>query len=518
MWQELTQLIARFPRLASADRTRLLESLHIAGRPEEGPADLLRGLQAALSEPLATREGLETSWNQLVAMLAPALATEDDTDDLIDAVESLGDTYQQLGGEHPLRDLALRAIAAVGTDEAIETLVELLVSDPPGEKQTDLIFATLWQHPRLPVELLFPRLLDVLQNERLTALVLELASEVYRRGLVQRHPAHEQAALLRRLFAALADRLGVVEEQPSTYAQTPDELSRIVERSTGLAMALADALGLIGDPEAVPALRKAFLLTHRRLRAEAAAAIARLGDDEGIKHLAALAADPGIRLRALHYLDELGHTERVPEEFRTPEAQAAGELALRLAHPSLFGLAPSELELVDQRELFWPGFEVAVRCFLFRYQYRHPEGYLQGIGLVGPLTHALKVPPIGLPAIDIYAIYAGWVAEHPELIRTSLIDGVPETLDVEAQRWHHLLEGAGYTQLRAIRHVQLFGQPIWLWWARHESRVGTLVVDDDTLAWYPEGNDAETLAPDQVDFLHVGRKILRAFNPAEALA
>lgn len=518
MWNELTQTLARFPRLSTDERTMLLQSLHAAGRPDEGPAELLEALQSALNEPLALREGLETPWHKLMSTLAPGLYAEADTDALIEACEKLGDWYLATDRANPLRELALRAIAAVGTDEAIETLVELLVTDPPqADEQIELVFASLWQHPKLPVDVLFPRLLAGLEHQSLAALILELASEAFRRRLVRVHPAAGQAPKLTVLFGGLVESLGRLEEKPSEYASSPEELSKVVARSTGLATAIADSLGLIRHEEAIPQLRKAFLLTHRRVRAEAAAAVARLGDHEGIAELAALAADPGIRIRALHYLAELGASDEAPDEYRTPQAQAAGELALRLAHPSLFGLAPSELDLVDARELRWPGFDQPVMCYLFRYQYQHPRGLLQGIGIVGPMTHALKVPPIGLPPADIYAIYCGWSVEHPELVRTPVDETMPDALENELVRLVDWLEENGYEEIKPIEHIHFFGETIWILMAQHDDRIGTVVFENDALEWYPITTDAESLAPEQVDYLHVGRKILQTFNAPEAL-
>ena len=53
------------------------------------------------------------------------------------------------------------------------------------------------------------------------------------------------------------------------------------EDGVGLAVALCDALAQIGNKEAIGKLYQAMDLSHRRLRTEAAAALAKLGEEAG---------------------------------------------------------------------------------------------------------------------------------------------------------------------------------------------------------------------------------------------
>ena len=67
---------------------------------------------------------------------------------------------------------------------------------------------------------------------------------------------------------------------------------------------------------------------------EAAAALARLGDEDGKQELVALAAEPVARLRVLAYARELNLLDEVEENYRSPVAEAEAELCAWLAEPT----------------------------------------------------------------------------------------------------------------------------------------------------------------------------------------
>ena len=73
-----------------------------------------------------------------------------------------------------------------------------------------------------------------------------------------------------------------------------------------MASALCDAIALIGDTDKTTALFQAMDLAHRRIQAEAAAALVRLGIEAGSQRLGGLAEEPSVRLRVLAYAEELG--------------------------------------------------------------------------------------------------------------------------------------------------------------------------------------------------------------------
>ncbi len=576
-WPALAAQLERYPLLANAERAAFLRELRdsppLAGWPEPAGLEqivaLLQALYEVFMNPLAGRDETGASLRQLVTALLPKLMPlswqetpgstasrsgdpevsaaepthnasdhlgqpEPTTDAQAYAVRSrdslplrrvlgeLAGLYHSLGPQTNYRSQLVRILAAVGSPAALETVTELLVTAPPEtDADAEQIFLVLWQLPEISVDSVFPRLLEGLEHKTLAPLILEFATRLHRRGIAPIHPAAARVEALTNLFGELADRLGRLEEHPQEFAENAEELTQVVNQSVSLAVAVADCLGFLGSPQATSKLRRAFLVTHRRVRAEAAAAVARLGEEEGIHQLAALAADPGVRLRALAYLDELGHPEAADERYRSPEARAGGELALALAQPAVFGLAPSEIELVDHRHLRWPGYQQAVPCFLLRYRYQHPQGRLEGIGLAGPLTHALRVPLEDFPPRDIYAIYCGWSVEHPQITRTAVAE-LPSYEQATVAELESLLQGEGFEEVIPLELVHFFGDSLWILAAKRRSPEGTLTpgvvaLQGESFEFHPSVPPTRALTPEQVYYLHAGRKILMTFNDPEAL-
>jgi hypothetical protein len=305
-----------------------------------------------------------------------------------------------------------------------------------------------------------------------------------------------------------------LEEAPEKYAATTEQLTKLVGESVALVVALCDALAWIGDSTAIKELRSAMELRHRRIQVEAAAALARLGEADGLDHLVELAAQPLVRTRVLHYLDELDEIERVPEEHRTALARAAGELSAWLAEPTRFGIPPTLIELVDERQMYWPGFDEPQDCFLFRYEFRVGEHMLAGVALAGPVVHALMVDLQDLPPIEIYAAYAGWYAEHPEIRER----GIDEMSPVDLVRWQQAssaLENAGYEDLVLVKIGRFFHQEHFVATARREGRPGVVVFDREEIYWQPTAATRRPLGPTEVYYIRKGRALLQAFNQAE---
>ena len=75
---------------------------------------------------------------------------------------------------------------------------------------------------------------------------------------------------------------------------------------------------------------------------EAAASLARLGEEAGVETLIALAAEPVVRLHALAYADELDLTDQIDSDYMTDVAKAEGKLALWLSHEQQMGIPPTK--------------------------------------------------------------------------------------------------------------------------------------------------------------------------------
>ena len=157
-----------------------------------------------------------------------------------------------------------------------------MVEDPPRDRNdVGLSIGPLFQSKDYDPAALFPRLWDAVGNVSVAAAVVDLCNYVTREGLVREHPASTRKSHLIALLGELAQRLSRMEEAPAVTDDVLGQVAKQVEDSVDLAVALCHAFALLGDAAAIGKLRQALPLRHRRLRTEAAAALARLGEEEG---------------------------------------------------------------------------------------------------------------------------------------------------------------------------------------------------------------------------------------------
>lgn len=418
--------------------------------------------------------------------------------------------YTRLGPDCRSRYHLLRLLSGARSRGAFERFSRLLAADPPSEAHAAaLALAPLFRPDSRLASWLFPSLWDALAHPSTAAGVLDLANHLWRKGAVAPHPASDRAAQLTELLGSIVGRLSQLESASGPTAATPEETPRLVAESVALVIGLCDALGAIGDPIAVGKLHQALELAHRRVRTEAGAALARLGDEAGVAALVEMAGEMAVRLRAIAYLDELGLGNKVPEAYRAPDCTAQAELCAWLAERH--GISPNFVELIDARRQFWPGFNDPRDCFLVRYEYRLREQRLAGIGIVGPVTFAVPADLSDLPPADIYAVYAGWHAEHDEIAETSF-DGLS---DEARGRWSSIagdLEAAGYTDVQLVKMGDFFGERHMVATARRGAQPGTLICDGRHAEWHPQRGGSRSPGPAVVYYLYKGRKLLRAFN------
>jgi hypothetical protein len=383
----------------------------------------------------------------------------------------------------------------------------MMVTDPPGEANDVILsFVPLFQNKTYPPEALFPRLLDALHDATLATVVLDLANHLTRSGRVTGHPAATRIDRLSLLLGGVVARLAKLEERPDEFARSPAELNQIVSDSTGLIIALTNALALIGDPRVTGKLHQTLELSHRRIRTEAASALAALGDERGTEVLVGMAAEPVVRLRALATLDELGQLDKVPVQHRSAEARAEAELAVRLTLPTYFGAPPQSLELVDACRQPWPGYEEPVDCYLFRYEYRVGDRLIEGIGMAGPVVHAFRADLADLPPSEIYAAYAGWGAKHEEIQETDdLNDGEQAAW---AARRQELIQ-MGYEAPQIVTVGRFFGQTHYVAASGRQGQPGILVDDGLNVEWFSSTGAARSVGPDEAYYIVKGHKLLR---------
>jgi hypothetical protein len=450
-------------------------------------------------------------------LLAAALAQAIRDGRQVPDVSLVGRLYRHLGEASHARGQLLAWLAARGTDDQLASYVELLLSDPPRDDH-DVVqaLAPLFRRGRLSAAgQLFPALLDALCHPQLAAPVLDLANFMMRSGAASTHPAADRSPQLIELLGQVGQSLARLEERPDEQL-SPTDLSRLVASTVALAVSLCDALALIGDPKAIGKLRQALAIGHRRLRTEAAAALAHLGDETGISELVRLAEEPVARLRVLAYADELGIRQRIDPQFQTPAAEAEAELAVYLAEPTQFGIPPAEIELFDQRTQYWPGYAEPVECFLFRYTYAVTvegigERSLSNIGIAGPTTHALLADLADLPPADIYAAYAGWQAEHEE-IKEYDVSRLSKSEKLEAERLARRLHDAGHQAIEPQLMGYFFGNRALVAQTELQGIPGIAIADSVDIGFFPMRNARRPLGARECYSIYKGRQLLATFN------
>lgn len=428
-------------------------------------------------------------------------------------VDSIVRILTALSPEVANRHLLLQLLAMMRTPASLTSLVRALSDSPPrGWMAAGQILSPLMQRDDWPVDSLFPRVLDCLGEPSLAAPILDLAGHVVRTGRVEQHPAAERVTALNTLLSQVSDRLAKFEEAPRSFGTDVEQVQAILGEAVAVAVSLCDAVGLIGDEDSIAPLNKAAQLRHRRVQCEAAGALARLGDAAGIEQLISLADEPSARLRAIAYADELGIGDKIDESLRSPESIAQAEVALWLSQPQQMGVPPTSVEVVDSRRLLWPSFHDRVDVFLVRYQYDFGDRHYSNIALAGPTVFSLSADLADLPPEDIYAIYAGWHAEHEDIFT------VPVNEFNEAQR--RLVEPLqAYLERNAYEDVKptllgFFLEETAAVFTADRAGVACVVVTDglETMD-LPTAGRLRPATPADVFHLYKGRKMLRTFNP-----
>jgi hypothetical protein len=420
--------------------------------------------------------------------------------------------YRGLSPDSPARVPLLQWLACARTAAALAAFADFTVVDPPAKATgVAIAFGPLFQHRDYDPTPLFPRLFDALPRISVAPAVLDLANFVTREGLLPRHPGAARVSQLAELLSGLVGRLARLETSPPADASAAKTIGAQINAGVALAVSLCDALAQIGDTAVVGKLYQASELSHRRVRTEAAAALACLGEEAGREMLVQLAAEPVARLRVLAYAEELGLLDRVDARYQTAPARAEAELALWLSQPQQMSFPPTVCELIDSRTQYWPGYEEPVECFLFRFTYVIGDGQFSNIGIVGPLTHAFGADFSGLPVADIYAGFAGWQAEHPEIYELE-VTSLNEAQHVEVARLQRRLHDEGFGTIQPLRLVSFFGERVPVARATWEGQPGAAVVDREQTYWLPRTDDRRAPGPDEAYCIYKGRRLLRAFN------
>jgi hypothetical protein len=233
---------------------------------------------------------------------------------------------------------------------------------------------------------------DPLPGDFILVSYLDMANGLAALGKLDRHPFNSPAGR-EHLEAWLRD----TDEENFSYAHSATTALPFIDSTLreGLLLAAVEH----SDPS---------------IRIEAAWAQARSGDPAGLDRLTEYFRDVRYSQTAQQYLEELGHSARIPEEAQREDFQAVAEMAQWLAHPNEFGRPPDHIGLFDTREMFWPPTNDRRRLSIVKYAYDADEdGDPElGLGMVGSITFALfdEATPDMLPE-DVYGLHCCWELE-----------------------------------------------------------------------------------------------------------
>ena len=447
------------------------------------------------------------------ALLVGLIRREQPTKFNAKRLQALREIYPALAPHAALQCLLLRVCIAAEQEESLELFAELLTSGTAHTPRSYIeVFGDLIRHGQQPVSAVFPRLLDGMGSPELASFVLDYANFTLRSGYVASHPAADHVDHLMTLLSSLSERLQQLQDEPPQSEVETVERGRRVTESVSLAVSLCDALGGIGDERAVASLNKALGVEHRRLRVEAAAALARLGVEDAKNLLTAMAAEPGERLRVLAYAEELDLLHEVEDEFCNVVARAEAELVMYLSQPDQMGLPPQHIELIDQCEMAWPGYEEPRNCYLFQFVYHFRNGEFTNIGIAGPVVMTFDADLTFLPREDIYALFAGWHVDHPDIFavdaqRTAGND------EIQMQRMlRSLTESDEYEDVVPSLLGTLLDRKVLIAAASRKDESGWAIVGEDSVGWLPLGTPERPLGAGEAFYLFVGRSLLRSFN------
>ena len=492
-------------------QTRVADSTFLAWLEDANSDEvcqLLRGILELLSCDACDESSLARVIRNLQSKSVPWAAPANDSPQ-----DLLSQLYLAISEESPLRHLPLALLASQRDADCLRQFAELLVEHPLVRPEALMeVFAPLMRGREADLSPLFPRLLDALQHPAAAAVVLDVANYLSVTGQIPEHPADGRRDQLLELFTRLIEQLERFEESSATYGVKDLEAAQKVTESIGLAISLSYALSLMNETRAIGGLNRMMDLSHRRLRVEAAAALARLQEQAGVETLVSLASEPSVRLTVLVYAQEQGLLEKIDPQFRSDLARAEAELVRMLSEPSHYGYPPSECELLESRELSWPSYDEPIECYLFKFSYTLPSGEHTNIGIAGPATHAFASDLSELPAELIFAAFAGWQTEHEEIQEIEIDPANPHQA-TEVERFTRRLSDRGFVEITPAFIGVFFGARSLIAESQSEGHAGFAIVSDVDFAWLPQARSSRSITPELAYSIYKGQQLLRTFNP-----
>ncbi len=350
---------------------------------------------------------------------------------LIDRLDQLDQRLQAQGAIGTLRaestyQFGLKMLATYPTQDGLQRVLDA-ARDPQHARGFlwPVIFAIYAGSPEQPhpqqIELL-RRLADDLPVSQAGDGYLEFANILAHRGVITRHPFDNPEGL----------------ERLQSYLSGSDR------RRFGRARDAAASLAYLTSPQRQGLVALGMDHPDVAVQMESARAAAHWGSRAGLQVLIRYAEDPRTSYAACEYLEDLDHSESIPEPARDPDFQAMAVICRWLANPDEFGRPPDRVELVDTRELDWPPTRDRRPLWIVRFEFdseshpvrddheaigqddderteptpheEQPTSPQGGIGLVGSIPFALfgETDPSMSPE-DIYAIHCCWEMQVRDL-------------------------------------------------------------------------------------------------------
>ncbi len=465
--------------------------------------------------PLPTEEE-EGNWGRLFEHLLQReradLASE--LEIVHPSTERISQLYDSLGPASRVRHLLLALLAQRSKPASIEAMVSRLIDSPPIEVSGFAVALSPFLQRDTNWDLLFPRLFQALSHPVAASAILDLSNYLTRQGKVTSHPAVDLVDQLEQLLKGVVNQLASIEDgsiMKTAMELSPEEIASQVNEGIALASALCDAIALIGKEDNTGALFQAMDLAHRRIQAEAAAALVRLNNEAGKQRLGGLAEEASIRLRVLAYAEELDILDEIDAQYQTPVARAEGALALHLAEPHIMGLPPTSINLFDQTRLFWPGFDEPQDCFLFEYEYALGGEPFRNIGIGAPEVLSAGSDLTGLSTEDISAYFAGLIVSHTDIFEMPA-DDLDSQAQIKADRYLQQLRESGYEDIIPVTYGFFFEHQALAAAARQGDQLGVLVIDDNEVLWLPHTSTTRVLTADDAYHIYKGRKLFASFQ------
>lgn len=486
----------------ASDRSALSQIVEMAQLKTAQQAEFLKQLSKRSDELDSAQIAGETAIMQISKQGNPISE---------ESLATICDLYQKISPNNNIRNSLLHLLGSEGSEPSLRAWADLITTHPPSNPH-GLIqsFAPLIQHKNLPNWLFTSLATQGIAHPEIASASLDLMNYHVRQGNLAQHPAIDRAQQLTSLLGSVVQQMARVEEGNVPDNLSPQELSQKVSDSVALTISLTDALALMNYDPAIGKFRQAMQLKHRRLQTEAAAALARMNVEEGRECLAQLAEEPIARLRVLAFAEELGILDKIPEACQSEIAVAESKLATWLAEPNQMGIAPSEIELVDNREMYWPSYEHPVQCYLFRFRYGTDPVY-SNLAISGPLVHVFPNNIEGLTVDDAFAAFAGWQAVHPEIFQISL-DQAEELYAEPLQQLKDRLTENGLSETQPELVGSFFGEIVLIAKAIRNSEPVMSLVDENEVFCFRSQSEEDRIDANMAYTIWRGRRLLAQFN------